>query len=105
MVRRYGVPIFRVNTVESESVWITMIHEMGRAKRKSDFEHAQNVRIHIILFMHAQSIIRACAYILKFPVTLLADSTSAGGGGGETYIWDSRDVRAEWSPFSALPGI
>ena len=29
-----------------------------------------------------------------------------GGGGGVTsYIWHSTDVRAEWPPFSALPGI
>ena len=31
-----------------------------------------------------------------------------GGGGGVTsyiYIWHSTDVRAEWAPFSALPGI
>ena len=29
----------------------------------------------------------------------------AGGGGVTSYIWHSRDVRAEWSSFSALPGI
>ena len=30
-----------------------------------------------------------------------------GGGGGvvTSNIWHSTDVRAEWSPFSALPGI
>ena len=31
-----------------------------------------------------------------------------GGGGvgcGGLYIWHSMDVRAEWPPFSALPGI
>ena len=31
-----------------------------------------------------------------------------GGGGGQGvtfYIWHSTDVRAEWPPFSALPGI
>ena len=39
--------------------------------------------------------------------------TRGGGGGGcggvgggvTSYIWHSTDVRAEWSPFSALPGI
>ena len=31
---------------------------------------------------------------------------SGGGGGGvASYIWHSTDVRAEWPPFSALPGI
>ena len=34
----------------------------------------------------------------------------AGAGGEEergltSYIWQSTDVRAEWPPFSALPGI
>ena len=31
-----------------------------------------------------------------------------GGGGGRgvtSYIWHSMDVRAEWPPFSTLPGI
>ena len=27
------------------------------------------------------------------------------GGGVTSYIWHSTDVRAEWPPFSALPGI
>ena len=27
------------------------------------------------------------------------------GGGVTSYIWHSMDVRAEWPPFSALPGI
>ena len=28
-----------------------------------------------------------------------------GGGGVTSYIWHSTDVRGEWPPFSALPGI
>ena len=28
-----------------------------------------------------------------------------GVGGRTSYIWHSADVRAEWPPFSALPGI
>ena len=28
-----------------------------------------------------------------------------GGGLVTSYIWHSTDVRAEWPPFSALPGI
>ena len=28
-----------------------------------------------------------------------------GGGKGGNFIWHSMDVRAEWPPFSALPGI
>ena len=34
--------------------------------------------------------------------------TRGMGGGGEgvtSYIWHSTDVRAEWPPFPALPGI
>ena len=31
--------------------------------------------------------------------------SAEGGGGVTSYIWHSTDVRAEWPPFSALPGI
>ena len=30
---------------------------------------------------------------------------AVGGWGVTSYIWHSTDVRAEWPPFSALPGI
>ena len=37
---------------------------------------------------------------------LFARGRGVGRGGGVTsYIWHSTDVRAEWPPFSALPGI
>ena len=41
---------------------------------------------------------------LDFPHTL-SRGGEGGGGGVTSYIWHSTDVRAEWPPFSALPGI
>ena len=40
-------------------------------------------------------------------VAVVGGGVGGGGGGGEviSYIWHSMDVRAEWSPFSALPSI
>ena len=31
--------------------------------------------------------------------------TGGGGGLGMEYIWHKTDVRVEWPPFPALPGI
>ena len=50
--------------------------------------------------------------IMKYSKVPVQTPGGGGGGGGgvcgekvTSYIWQSTDVRAEWIPFSALPGI
>ena len=66
---RTSVRLFRVNK-------ILPTFQMGHAKRKGVFEHAQNTRIQIHP-AHMQSVTRAFSlhwYILQCSIILLADS-------------------------------
>ena len=71
--------------------------------------------------MHMRSLIRVFADRISLlqspgypkgdkqvPLEYWVDVQARGGWGGvgvTSYIWHSMDVRAEWPPFSALPGI
>ena len=64
---------------------LSSIKLVALSKKMTVFEYMPNTQIQIILHtLH---------------------SILGWGGGITSYLWHSPDVRAEWPPFSVLPGI
>ena len=66
----------------------------------------------IIIYQFVTLPFKSMHFNIARPIGMDGRQWGGGGGGGgggvkgvTFYIWHSTDVRAEWPPFSALPGI